>query len=108
MLKTLRPCSSRKIYQTHDSSRSAAIPKAPLRVIDLSQCIASESANGKAVYALRELQKSGELHRDMEPIALTASNDRYAQKQTVGLTIAIQDVPGNNLEIFVPAVGADS
>ena len=109
--------------------------------------MASESAIGKAVYALRELQKIGELHRDMEPIQYVVSvwrnllmdcpqtsisigkncdgscfvestsperetNRAYGLRTTVahkskpfGLSIAIQDLAGNNLEIsFRPSV----
>jgi hypothetical protein len=57
-----------KMYQTHDSSLGEAIPKTPLRVLDLSQRMAPKSTIGKAVYALRELLEICEFHRDVEPI----------------------------------------
>jgi hypothetical protein len=55
------------MYQTHDSSLGKAIPKTPLRVVDLSQRMAANSTISKSVYALRELLEVCEVHRDMEP-----------------------------------------
>jgi hypothetical protein len=56
------------MYQTHDSSLGEAIPKAPLRVVDLSQGMAANPTISNSVYAFRELIEVFESHRDVEPI----------------------------------------
>jgi hypothetical protein len=40
------------MYQTHDSSLGQAIPKAPLRVVDLSQRMATNPTISNRVYAV--------------------------------------------------------
>jgi hypothetical protein len=145
--KTLFPPPSLQIYETHDSSLGEAIPKAPLRVVDLSQRMDSNPAIGNVVNALRELLKIGEFHRDMEPIqyvvslwrnlltncpqtsiAIGENSDRSGfvdpasperktyrvcrlsttvahESKAFSLSIAIQSLAGNNLEVsFRPPV----
>ena len=62
-----------KMCQTHDSALGEAVPKTPLRVLDLSQRMAPKSTIGKAVCALRKLLEIFEFHRDVEPIQDVAS-----------------------------------
>src|ERR1017187_9338070 len=70
-ISRLRPLP--KMYQTHDSSLGEAIPKAPLRVVDLSQRMAANPTISNSVYALRELIEVFESHRDVEPIQYMVS-----------------------------------
>lgn len=69
--RRLRPLP--KIHQTHDSSFGEAIPKTPLRVLDLSQRMGASPTIGNSVYALRELLEVFESHRDVEPIQYMVS-----------------------------------
>ena len=48
--RRLRPLP--KIHQTHDSSFGEAIPKTPLRVVDLSQRMATNPTISNRVYAV--------------------------------------------------------
>jgi hypothetical protein len=61
------------MYQTHDSSFGEAIPKTPLRAVDLSQRMAANPTISNSVYALREQLEVFESHRDVEPIQYMVS-----------------------------------
>jgi hypothetical protein len=71
VLETSSLCPVPKVHQTHDSSVSEAIPKTPLRAVDLSQSMAANPAI--SVYALRQLLEICESHRDVEPIQYMVS-----------------------------------
>jgi len=73
VLETRRLRALPKMYQTHDSSLGEAIPKTPLRVVDLSQRMAANPTISNSVYALRELLEVFESHRDVEPIQYMVS-----------------------------------
>ena len=65
MLETRRLRPLPKMRQTHDSSLGEAIPKTPLRVVDLSQRMAANPTISNSVYALRELLEIRKSHRDL-------------------------------------------
>ena len=68
MLETPRLRPLPKMYQTYNSAVGEAVPKTPLRVLDLGQRMDSNPTIGKGVYAFRDLPEICEFHRDVEPI----------------------------------------
>jgi hypothetical protein len=62
-----------KMHQAHDSSLDAAIPKTPLRVVDLRQRMSANPTSGNRVDPLRDLLAIHESPRDVEPIQYVVS-----------------------------------
>jgi hypothetical protein len=56
------------MHQTEDSSLGEAIPKTPLRDVDLIERMAANPTIHSGAYALRELLEIRKSHRDVEPI----------------------------------------
>ena len=56
------------MHQAHDSSLGVAIPKTPLRAVDLSQRMAANPTIDNSAYALCDSLEIRESHRDVKPI----------------------------------------
>jgi hypothetical protein len=78
-----------KLYQTRNSAVGVAVPKTPLRVLDLGQCMDSNPTLGKGVYAFRDLSQMCEFHRDVEPIQYVVSVWRNLLMNSPQTSIAI-------------------
>jgi hypothetical protein len=78
-----------KMYQTYNSAVGEAVPKTPLRVLDLGQRMDANPTISNSVYALRDLPEICEFHRDVEPIQYVVSMWRNLLMNSPQTSIAI-------------------
>ena len=74
---SLRPLP--KMHQAYDSPLGEAIPKTPLRAVDLSQRMIALPTISSRVYAFRKLLEIGKSHRNVEPVQYMVS--RYIWRE---------------------------
>jgi hypothetical protein len=77
------------MHQAHDSPLSEAIPKTPLRAVDLRQRMTALPAISSSVYAFRKLLEVSESHRNVKPVQYMVSmgRDLLVDRPQTGIAI---------------------
>jgi hypothetical protein len=89
MVETLSLRPLPKMHQADDSPLGEAIPKTPLRAVDLSQRMTALPAIGSRVYAFRKLLEIRKSHRNVEPVQYMVSmwRDLLMDRPQTGIAI---------------------